>query len=132
MKRRKLKLRQEMFCRYYIGVDIGNATRAYARAYNHDLTIKKEYRVAQASASRLLSNVIISSRIDELLNESGLTDTLVDKHHLFLVSQFNDLRTKMRAIEHYDKIKGRIKCNMKAKKIYGYERALEELDITNR
>ena len=103
----KLNPKWEAFCRYYIGSEHGNATLAYSKAYYRDISKIKAYRIAQTGASRLLSNAIISKRISELLERQGLTDILVDAQLNFLIRQFGDLGVKMRAIQEYNKLKGR-------------------------
>lgn len=111
----KLNPKWEAFCYYYTGSEMGNATRAYAKTYNRDTSTTKSYRTAQASASRLLLNVIISKRISELLEKQGLTDEMVDTHLYFLINQFSDFGTKLRAIQEYNRLKGRVTNKIKVK-----------------
>lgn len=103
----KLNPKQERFCQLYVSKEFfGNGTESYAEAYDIDLSTK--YKSAQAAASRLLSNVIILDRINELLDDSGLNEQHVDKQHLFLINQNADLAQKMAAIREFNKVKGRI------------------------
>jgi hypothetical protein len=102
--------RQELFCKLY-ATDrefFGNGVESYLEAYDVDRSKKNWYKVAQASASRLLSKVIIYERINELLTEFGLNDAFVDKQLLFLISQQADLSAKTQAIREYNKLKSRI------------------------
>ncbi|WP_441001298.1 terminase small subunit [Fodinibius sp. SL11] len=99
--------KQERFCQLYVSEEFfGNGTQSYAKAYDVDLS--ENYKSAQAAASRLLSNVIICDRINELLDEAGLNDNFVDKQMLFMITQNADYAQKMAAIREYNKVKGRI------------------------
>lgn len=101
---------QETFCRLY-ATDrefFGNGTRAYIEAYGVNLRKKFAYAAARASASRLLTSANICDRINEILEEGGLSDTFVDKQLLFLVTQHKDFAAKIRAIQEYNKLKSRI------------------------
>jgi len=109
----KLNLRQEKFCNLYVDWDkefFGNGVQTYLEVYY--LTINRSkpnwYKTATQAASRLLTNVKVCNRINELLDESGYNDEFADKQHLFLMTQCSDLKVKMRAIEHYNNKKGRI------------------------
>ncbi|MES2416276.1 MAG: terminase small subunit [Patescibacteria group bacterium] len=106
----KLNTKQELFCKLYSGPRefFGNATQSYIEAYKPDQKPKNWYKSAQASASRLLSNVIISERIKELFEELGLTDKMVDTELAFVIIQRKDLGAKIRAIAEYNKIRQRI------------------------
>lgn len=106
----KLNERQELFCQLY-ATDrefFGNGVQTYIEVYEPDTTKPNWYRGAQASASRLLSNVIISKRINELIEASGLNDQYVDKQLEFLVTQHADFTNKLGAIREYNKLKQRV------------------------
>ena len=97
-----LTLKQEQFCRNYVsGEFFGNATRAYKDAYGVD------YDSAKAAAWLLLTNINIQKRVTQLLELEGLSDTYVDKQLIFVLWQFDDLSSKMRAVAEYNKMKGR-------------------------
>jgi hypothetical protein len=107
----KLNAQQELFCQYYISSNkelFGNGVQSYIEAYNPDTTEKNRYKTTCASASRLLSNDKVINRINELLEEWGLNDQFVDGQLLFLIQQYTDFGSKMRAIWEYNKLKQRI------------------------
>jgi len=110
-----LNLQQEQFCQLYVNSErelFGNGTQCYLQVYGAEYLLKNKkpmsYQVAMASASRMLSNVKIISRINELLETGGFTDENVDKQHLFLINQHADLKTKLGAIKEYNELKQRI------------------------
>jgi hypothetical protein len=114
--------RQEKFCKLFVYGDrehYGNGTLCYLEAYgitygfdeddeDEEEPIKLKQNVAAAAASRLLRNVKIINRINELLQEGGFNDTNVDRQHLFLINQFGDLKTKLGAIKEYNVLKRRV------------------------
>ncbi len=106
----KLTPRQEKFCQLYATDSscFGNWTTTYLEVYDIDRTKPNWYKWARASASRLLSNVSIYTRINDLLDEQWLNDTFVDKQTLFLISQQVDFTAKAKMIWEYNKLKGRI------------------------
>jgi len=70
----KLNPKQEQFCQLYVSPDtdfFGNGTQSYIEAYNPKQK-GNWYNSAMASASRLLRNVKICERINEILEEQGL------------------------------------------------------------
>lgn len=107
----KLNPQQELFCQYYTTADMeffGNGTQAYIEAYGIDTSKPNWYKSTQTSASRLLSNVIICKRINELLEVGGLNDENVDKQLMYLINQYDDKSTKLAAIREYNKLRSRI------------------------
>lgn len=102
--------KQELFCQLYSSDRefFGNGTQAYIEAYDMDMSKKNAYKVAQAAASRLLTNVKVLKRINELLELRGLNDAFIDKQLEFLVTQNAELSTKLSAIKEYNKLKSRI------------------------
>jgi len=105
-----LNPQQERFCQLYASSEefFAHGTNAYIEAYNIDTSKPNYYKVAQAASSRLLSNVIILKRINELLELRGLNDTFVDKQLEFLITQNADLGTKVASIREYNKLRSRI------------------------
>lgn len=105
-----LNPQQERFCQLYASSEefFAHGTNAYIEAYNIDTSKRNYYKVAQAASSRLLSNVIILKRINELLELRGLNDTFVDKQLEFLITQNADLGTKVASIREYNKLRSRI------------------------
>jgi hypothetical protein len=106
----KLNPQQELFCFLYSSDRefLGNGVDSYAEAYNVDKKNKNWYKTACQSASRLLSNVNICARINELLTADGLNDQNVDKQLLFLINQHDDKNAKIQALREYNKLKARI------------------------
>lgn len=103
-------MKQETFCQFYIDVDremFGNGTQCYIEAYNPDTSKPNWYKSANASAGRLLVNVNIIERINELLEKGGFNDENVSKQHLFLLNQHKELPVKMKAIDSYYKLTGK-------------------------
>ena len=120
-KEEKLSPRRELFCQLYISNDVemfGNGVQSYIEAYNPDTSQKNWYKTACASASRMLSNVKVTERINELLERQGFNDENVEKQHLFILNQHVNIPAKMKAIEGYYKLKGK--------------NATEKLDITSK
>ena len=106
----EMKLKQEEFCEMFVNGDremFGNGVQCYLEVYDIDKTKPNWYKTACAASSRLLSNVKVINRIRELLEEGGFNDENIEKQHLFLVNQFTDLGTKMRAISDFYKLKGK-------------------------
>lgn len=105
-----LTFKQELFCKIFATSRefFGNGVQAYIEAYKPSQKGKSWYRSAQVCASRLLSNVIICQKIDSLLELGGLNDVSIDKHLLYVVTQYEDLNAKMKAIVEYNKLKQRV------------------------
>jgi len=105
---RKIKLRQEKFCKFYVSDDrdfFGNGVESYMEAYDIG---KDRYNTAKVNASQLLTKPNIIKRINELLETGGFNEENVDKQHLFLINQYADLKTKMQAIKEYNAVKNRV------------------------
>lgn len=106
-----LNREQEAFCQLYVSSDrefFGNGVQSYIEAYWPDKTQKNWYKTATQSASRLLTNVKVINRINELLEEWGLNDQNVDKQLSFLITQFDDKWSKLAAIKEYNRLKARV------------------------
>lgn len=110
-----LNLQQEEFCQLYINADrelFGNGAQCYLEVYGAEYLLKNKkpmsYLAAVAMASRLLTNVKVIERINELLETGGFSNENVDKQHLFLINQHADLKTKMAAIKEFNALKKRV------------------------
>lgn len=105
-----LNLQQETFCQYYTSPSeyFGNGTQSYIQAYDIDISNGGNYMSAAASATRLLKDVKICKRINDLLSELGLNDMFVDKQLTFLIAQHSDNSAKLGAIREYNKMKQRV------------------------
>ena len=110
-KKDKLNPRQERFCQLFATEKefFGNGVQSYIEVYNIDTSKKDWYKTACAAASQILSNIKVSNRISDLLEEQGLNDNFVDKQLKFVLTQYADLGNKLGAIREYNKLKGRIK-----------------------
>ena len=102
--------RQERFCQLYASDKefFGNGVETYLEVYDLDRSKPNWYKTACQSASRLLSNVKVYTRINELLDGNGLNDAFVDKQLLMLIQQHEDKGSKIAAIREYNKLKQRI------------------------
>lgn len=69
--------------------------------------IKRIRKVAQVEATRLLSKVVISARIDKLLN-SLFSDDFADNEMAYVIGQRFDLNAKVAAYKEYNKLKQRV------------------------
>lgn len=123
-----LTLRQEQFCRLYAleGRFFGNWAACYEEVYDIDKSKANWYKTVCAAASRLLSNVKVFNRINELLDENGLNDVFVDKQLLYLLSQHDDKSSKLWAIKEYNKVKWRIQQKIE------HSGSFSLLDLANR
>lgn len=102
-------LQQEEFCQLYVSKEFfGNGVETYLEVYDIDRTKPNWYKTACSAASRLLSNVKVAERINQLLDEAGLNNSHVDKQLLFLITQHADFTSKLGAIKEYNKLKARI------------------------
>lgn len=108
-KQKALNPKQELFCQLYATEQefFGNGTDSYIEAYDLDIQKPNVYNVARAAASRLLVNVNILARINELL-DLNLNDAHVDKQLNLALTQNSDMGAKVAAIREYNKLKQRI------------------------
>lgn len=117
-QRADLNPKQELFAKYY-ATDrefFGNGVESYLEAYDDSIDRSKPnwYKTACAAASRLLGDVKVCLRINELLEDGGLNDQFVDKQLQMLVTQHADFSAKMKAIAEYNKLKARITARTEA------------------
>jgi hypothetical protein len=109
--KQELNPKQEAFCQLYVQWDkdfFGNWVQCYIEVYDPDKSKGNWYKSACVSASQLLSNIKVTTRINELLEEWWLNDQFIDKQLLFLIQQHSDFSAKMSAIREYNKIKSRV------------------------
>jgi hypothetical protein len=127
-----LAANRELFCQYYAKNSemFGNATHSYGEAFGYELdTLSQEgiystdedgkpilvekspydraCSVCATEGARLLRNPQIQARITVLLNEL-LKDDVVDGELAKIIQQNHDLPSKIRAINEYNKVRGRI------------------------
>lgn len=100
---------QEKFCQLYSRDPklAGRPYECFMKVYGQDLEPHQTPEFVRKQAKELLTNDSIIQRINALLEEDGFNDANVDKQHLFLINQHGDLSTKMKGIEHYNKLKKR-------------------------
>ena len=107
----KLKLapKQELFCQLYASDRefFGNGVQSYIGAYEVDTNKKGAYKSAKHCAYRLLTNVDIIKRTNEILDIS-INDIVVDKELAFTILQKGNLHAKIAAIREYNALKGRV------------------------
>lgn len=105
-----LNPQQELFCKLYASDEefFGNGVQSYIEAYKPDKSKKNWYKTVMSEASRLLRNVKVCKRITDLLELNELNDNAVDKQMGFVIHQYADLHAKMKGIQEYNKLKGRI------------------------
>ena len=113
LTKRDLTPLAKKFAQLYLSEEFyGNGTRAYIGAnkiINNKDTAKE---TAKTIASRLLRDKKVCDYIASMIDDAGHNENNIDKHRLFNITQFNDLSVKQRAIESFDKIKGRIKKDL--------------------
>lgn len=101
--------RWELFCQFYVTKDFfGSGVEAYAEAYDKDLSIQGVYGVCGTLSSKLLKNLEILHRIDELMEHAVLNDQFVDREMAFVIQQKADLHAKIKGINEYNKVKKRV------------------------
>ena len=109
----KITLRQQLFSEYYLQYR-GNGVDAVIDA-GYDVTFKSKKsgdgginrKLAAVIASQNLTKLNICEYINLKLEEYGFTDTNVEKQHLFLINQYDNLPAKGKAIDTYYKVKGK-------------------------
>lgn len=109
-KAKNLTMKQNIFCELYASDRefFGNGVESYIEAYDVDTTKPNYYAVASSAASRLLRNVKVLERINELLELGQLNDEFVDKQLAFVITQNADFGAKIQGIREYNKLKRRI------------------------
>ena len=104
---------QESFCQFFVRDPklSGKPYECYMKVYKDQLEPHQTPEVVRRQAKELLVDDRIIQRITALLEEDGFNDANVDKQHLFLINQHADFSTKMKGIEHYNKLKKRTNDN---------------------
>lgn len=106
----QISTEQEKFCKLFVRDPKlqGKSFECYMKVYGPDLEPHQTPELVRRQAKELLADDRIISYLNTLLEEDGFNDASVDKHHLFLINQFGDFSTKMKAIQEYNKLKKRI------------------------
>ena len=110
----RLSFKERRFCLLYTSDRefFANGTASYAAAYGFDLTKKGAYDVCGVSAFDTLKKPKIKAYQSKLLDASGLSDIFVDKELVKLITQDMDFGAKIRAINEYNRLKGRHTKNL--------------------
>lgn len=111
----KLTAREREFCKHFLNL-YGDRVQALVDAgYNIYYKDKKgnpteniNYSAAKTLAYQMLSREHIVAYIEQLLEEYGYTEDKVEKQHLFVINQFSDIPSKVRAIELFYKKIGKL------------------------
>lgn len=99
-----LNQNQEKFCRYYLSDEINwNGTRAYMKAYPD-----ASEETARVEATTNLAKPNIKAYMQSLMNINGFNDEFMDNQLLNLAKQDVDKPLKLRAVDSYNKLLGRI------------------------
>lgn len=105
----KLSPKEERFCKLFASDKefFGNGVQSYIEAYNPK-RVGNWYNNAKSQAYVVLTKPHITGRINELFEARGLNDVFVDKQLEKLITQDASFDTKVRAIQEYNKLRGRI------------------------
>lgn len=107
-KEHTLTEQQKKFAEIYSDPQMGSVQAVLGAGY--DCRNKKggiNMQLVYSIASENLRKPNICQYIATLIDASGLNDNVVDKHLLFNITQFDDLRAKNTAIDIYNKMKRR-------------------------
>lgn len=105
-KRYTITRKQKIFADYWL--DFNNT--------GTDAAIKAGYGATKGGINRSIAASIASENLRKLhiinyitwkLKECGMTDELVEKHHLITLTQLNDLGAKNRSIDMFYKLRGK-------------------------
>lgn len=127
---KNLKPKQEAFCQHFTAGDeetFGNGTRAYLLAYGLDPENKTDYDTAKQCAYRLLTNVHILKRVNQLMNVV-FSDEMADLELAWVAKQKTDLPSKVAAIREWNKVKGRITNKLQVKGTFSLTELLDAVD----
>lgn len=121
----KLPYKQELFCRYYIET-AGNKTKSALLSFDvHDRELalrwmgkdnltdeevkiaKSAYFTASVVGHEYFEKPKVKQRIEELIKNEYFTDATVQREHVKILLQDNDLSTKKGGIEMYYKLRGK-------------------------
>lgn len=123
MEDREVTLKQEIFCQSWVDT-IGNGTQSALIAFDiankelldiedknrteeQRLLANLAYKTASVMSNDYLRKASVINRIDEILEERGFVDSIVKQEHFKLIKNADE-NTKMRAIDSYYKLKGKI------------------------
>ena len=109
-EKKRLKPPQELFCNLYAvpGEYFGNGVQAYIEAYGIDIEQPGAYARAKSAAYENLTKPHLLARIRELMELGPLNPETVDRELAFTIYQNADLRSKVAAIQEYNKVEERV------------------------
>ena len=116
-------LKQEIFCQSWVDT-VGNGTRSALIAFDIEnkelldipekertdeqrILANSAYKTASVMSNEYLRKPSVIKRIDDILEERGFVDSIVKQEHFKLIKGADE-NTKMRAIDSYYKLKGKI------------------------
>lgn len=104
-----LSPQQKRFCDLFASDKefFGNGVQSYIEAYQPK-KVGSWYNNAKSAAYALLTKVYITDRINALFEARGLNDVFVDKQLEKLITQDASFDAKVRGIQEYNKLRGRI------------------------
>ncbi len=97
---------QESFAQAYTAL----GTDTFCNAYQSLIATRKwngGENGARTYAATIRNHPVVASRIKELLAFQGFQDDDIDLEHLKVIKQDKDFTNKMRAIQEYNRLKGR-------------------------
>ena len=101
----RLTKRQKLFCYHFLTPNI-SGTEAAVRAGYATKKGKVNYVLAATVASENLRKPNVCAFITLRFKDLGITDELAEKHHLYTLTQYDNLSAKNKAIEMYYRKKG--------------------------
>jgi len=110
----EITIKQRLFCEYYLQF-YGNGTQAivsagysvHFRGKGGEDTGGINYKLASVMAAENLVKPSICAYINLKLKKYGFDDDNVDKQHLFLINQYDDLAAKAKGIDMFYKVKNK-------------------------
>jgi len=107
-KEYKLTPLQKRFCDYFFEFDYNSTDAAIEAGYKcfHPDGKTPNRKVAGVVARENLQKPVVIAYIAKKFEDMGLNDQIVNKHLLFNIVQFADLRAKNKAIDIYKRTKG--------------------------
>lgn len=106
-KKYKVNPQQKKFCDIYMSLSGNGQDAAIEAGYNvYNSRGDINYNLAASIASENLTKPNIVAYITKTMHEYGFEDENIKKHHLFIINQFADIKTKAKGIDMYYKLKG--------------------------
>lgn len=97
-----MTLKEKVFCEAYLTFYGNGVDAVYEAGYK-----VKDRKIAAQVAHDNLRKPNLMAYIDSLLVEYGFSDDNVEKQHLYVMNQFDDLQAKNKAIEMFYKLRSK-------------------------